>query len=309
MTSVAVVVPTFRRPDALAACLEALRVQHRAPDEVVVVTRTDDPDAPVIAAAAGLLCTVLELDEPGVLAAMVAGVRATTAGVICFTDDDAVVPATWVAQIAAALEEHPLVGGIGGRDVIIDAGGVPRTEPLTTDVGRVTWFGRHVGNHHIGTGEPRDVGFLKGVNSGYRREALGLPRGLRGTGAQAHFEIAVGRFARSRGWRLVYDPALAVEHHPAARQGADQRDEPTRRAVADAAYNLVVAMGGVRGACRFPYAIALGDRGAPGLLRAAVAAAQGDHATVARLSPSLRGTTDAAAALLGGRGVTYETFA
>ncbi len=305
--TLAVVVPTYRRPAALRACLDALARQRRAPDEVVVVTRVDDPAAAAAAREAPIGCRVLELDATGVLAAMAAGAHATTSEVVCFTDDDAVPPPTWLEGIAHALAAGPRVGAVGGRDVLVDDG-VPRAEPLTADVGRVAWFGRHVGNHHRGSGAARDVEFLKGVNSAYRRAALGLPTGLRGEGAQAHFEVAAGRFARARGYRLVYDPALVVEHRPAPRQGEDQRTAPSAAAVADAAYNLVVAIGGLRGLARVAYATVVGDRGAPGVVRALVALARGDAATARRLVPAVRGTIAGGWALARGRELTYDTF-
>lgn len=304
--TIAVVVPTYRRPEALAACLAALAAQRRAADELCVVTRTGDPSV-AIAHDAGAT-HVLELDEPGVLAAMVAGTRATTSDVVCFTDDDAIAPPTWTEQLSAGISASELIGGVGGRDVVVHADG-SIDQPRAGRVGGVSWFGRHVGNHHVGVGAPRDVSFLKGVNVAYRREALGLPRGLRGEGAQAHFEIAVGRYARSRGWRLRYDPSITVEHHPAERQGHDARTAPSPRAVADASYNLVVAVGGARGAMRVAYATILGDRGAPGLFRAAGAALTGDAETAHRLVPSVRGTLAGGLALGRGAGRRYDTFA
>ncbi len=186
--------------------------------------------------------------------------------------------------------------------------GVARDEPTTTRVGTVHWYGRHVGNHHLGAGLPRDVEFLKGVNCAYRRAALGLPLGLRGAGAQAHFEVAAGRFARRLGFSLLYDPSLVVEHHPADRHGGDQRRAPSDVAVADASYNLVVAIGGVRGLCRVPYAVLVGDRGAPGVARAAWALVRADRGTVARACPPCGGRWRAGSRSLRGRSLTYDTF-
>jgi len=305
---VAVVVPTYRRPEALAACLGALAGQLRAPDEVVVAARSDDDDARRVAECAPLRCKFVVVDEPGVLAAMVAGVRATTAPIICFTDDDAVAPPEWLDRLVATIQSSDLIGAAGGRDVLIDPDGSPRDEPLTSEVGQLRAYGRHVGHHHRGAGAARDVAFLKGVNAAYRRQALALPVGLRGTGAQVHFEVAVGRWATSRGWRLVYDPSITVEHHPAPRVGDDQRDAPARQAVCDAAYNLVVALGGWRGLARLAYAVVLGDRGCPGVLRAAAALATGDRATARKLVPAVRGSMAGALAVATGRRVRYVTF-
>jgi GT2 family glycosyltransferase len=308
VTSYAAVVATYARPDELARCLDALALQRRAFDEIIVVTRADDPGSAEAARSSATPCTVLSLESPGVLAAMAAGARAASTDVICFTDDDAVPPPEWLERLAATFERSELVGGAGGRDEIVVDGHATLDGPRTDDVGRVAWFGRHVGGHHLGQGPSRDVSFLKGVNSAYRRRALGIPGGLLGQGAQAHLEVAIGRFARSRGYRLVYDPAITVEHHPAVRQGGDQRIGPSREAVFDAAYNLVVAIGGLTGLARVAYATALGDRGAPGLGRAVVALVRGDHETVRRLVPSVRGSLAGGWALLRRRGVTYEVF-
>jgi hypothetical protein len=307
VTTVAVVIPTHRRSGSLADCLAALGTQDRAPDEVLVVARTGDADSARVVAAAPIRCDYLELDEPGVLAAMAAGARVATSDVICFTDDDAAAPSGWLTGLLALLEAAPGVGAAGGRDELFD-GDVPRSEPRTSDVGRLTWFGRHVGNHHLGTGAPREVAFLKGVNAAYRRGALGIPRGLRGSGAQAHFEIAVGRFARSRGFTLLYDPELSVQHRPAGRLGEDTRADPSRVAMSDAAYNLVVAIGGVRGGVRSVYAVMVGDRGCPGLARGLLALVRHDPTTARKVVPSMRGTLAGGWALVRGRGVTYETF-
>jgi GT2 family glycosyltransferase len=307
VTTLGVVIPSYGRPDALARCLAAIRTQQRTPDDVVVALRAADLESAEVASAAA--CRVVTTEAPGVLAAMIAGTRALTTDLVCFTDDDAVAPSEWLVRLVALFDSSPRVGGAGGRDVIIDPDGAPRSERLTSSVGRVAWFGRHVGNHHVGSGPARDVAFLKGVNSAYRRAALGLPVGLRGDGAEAHYEIAVGRYARSKGWRLVYDPSVQVEHHPAPRKGIDQREGPDAAAVSDASYNLVVAIGGARGLARVPYAVLAGDRGSPGLARAAVAAVHGDAATRARLVPSLRGTIEGGWALMTRRGVRYETFA
>ena len=55
MTSVAVLVPTWRRPEDLARCLHTLRVQERKPDRVLVVRRADDEaTSRVLAAQSGL---------------------------------------------------------------------------------------------------------------------------------------------------------------------------------------------------------------------------------------------------------------
>ena len=158
--------------------------------------------------------------------------------------------------------------------------------------GRITALGKLVGNHHLGSGSARDVDVLKGANMVFRRSALALPGGLRGEGAQVHFEVACSLWAAGRGWRLVYDPALMVDHLPAPRFDDDARAAPSARAIENAAFNLVLCLGVLRPDLRrrrLAYGLLAGDKGAPGLLRAARAVAQRDRVVAAHLLPSLRG--------------------
>ena len=163
-------------------------------------------------------------------------------------------------------------------------------------MGIITPVGRLIGNHHRGTGPPRDVSVLKGVNSSYRREVLALPSGLRGAGTQIHFEVAMGLMVRQAGFRLVYDPSITVDHHPADRQDLDKRGAPPAEAVAGHAYNLTTSIGLLgmgRMLVRCAYAVLVGDRAMPGVLRAVILLAQGDRAALTRLRGSLAGNTAA----------------
>ena len=229
----------------------------------------------------------MEVDAPGVLVAMRAGARAASGDCIGFVDDDAEVRDGWLEGVVAHLAV-PAVGGVCGRDVVSRE---PAAAPAS-DVGRITAVGKLVGNHHLGAGRPRDVDVLKGANMVFRRRALALPDGLRGAGAQVHFEVATSLWATARGWRLVYDPALVVDHLPAPRFDDDARATQSRRAVENAAFNLVLCLGALRPQLRrrrLAYGVLAGDRGAPGLLRAARALLERDAVVAARLLPSLRG--------------------
>jgi hypothetical protein len=223
-----------------------------------------------------------------VIAAMAAGVAASTSPMIAFTDDDARPRPDWLARIVALFEE-PSIGGVGGRDVVAGQEG-----PLTTSVGRFTLLGKFVGNHHLGTGPPRDVEVLKGVNMAFRAEALALPAPgiLRGDGAEVDFEMLTCGWARHQGWRLIYDPALLVDHEGGPREGADQRTGPAPQAVFDAAYNSIVAPT-VHDAeiplRRIAYPLIVGSHDRPGIARGVVALSRGEAAVLARLYPTLAG--------------------
>ncbi|HZZ11979.1 MAG TPA: glycosyltransferase [Paraburkholderia sp.] len=278
LVKVSVIVPTYRRTADLARCLAALDAQRRHADEVIVIVRFDDhvtldwlrkreatqPDA--------RRWTVL-VHTPGVVAAYNRGLDSATGDVICFTDDDAAPHADWVERIAAAFENDGALGGIGGRDIVHERNHI--LEGQKPRVGLVRWYGRTIGNHHIGHGGPREVQVLKGVNMAFRREAVGSLRfdgRLRGTGAQVHCEMAFSLDVQRRGWTLIYDPSLLVEHFPAPRSDEDQRFSFNDAAFYNASFNLRLIM------CEYltppgrwafvAYSTLIGDRADPGFLRA-----------------------------------------
>ncbi len=290
--SISVVVPTYHRPDHLGRCLDGLQRQVRPPDQIVVVSRSDDmPTRRALAGQKDRRVIEVLVSRAGVLAAMEAGTLKATGSIVAFTDDDAVARPDWLQRISCLLDD-PSVGGVGGRDVQPQSDG----SALTGDVGRITAWGKVIGNHHSGIGPPRDVMVLKAVNMAFRREALRLPAGLRGEGAQAHFEVATCLWARRRGWRLLYDPQLVVDHYPGPRFDQDHRRTPGDAAVRDAAYNLVWCLLSEEPGLywrRAAYGLAIGDRAAPGLARAAVAAFTGEWRIARRLIPSLEGQVGA----------------
>ncbi len=286
MTSVTIVVPSYRRPERLRRSLAALAAQDRPLDELIVVCRREDAETSAVAGATAGVQRVT-VDAPGVLAAMRAGAREARGECIGFVDDDAEPHEGWLAGVLAHLADAG-VGAVGGRDIVE----LPPGRPPARDVGRITAVGKLVGGHHLGIGPARDVDVLKAANMVFRRTALALPDGLRGVGAQVHFEVATCLWAIDRGWRLVYDPALVVDHLPGPRFDDDARAGRSAAATANAAYNLSLCLGVMRPALRrrrFVYGLLVGDEELPGLARAGQALLTRDLAVAARLVPSARG--------------------
>ncbi|MBB3257505.1 cellulose synthase/poly-beta-1,6-N-acetylglucosamine synthase-like glycosyltransferase [Paraburkholderia bannensis] len=246
---VTVLVPTYRRPEDLARCLSALLCQQRAPDQIVVVARADDAVTHACLAE-HVTPRVLNVDvamvqEPGQVAALNRGLEAATGDVIAITDDDAAPRADWVARIAAHFEADAKLGALGGRDWVHEEGRVLDGEREL--VGRVQCSGRIVGNHHLGVGAAREVDLLKGANMSYRRAAIGdlrFDRRLRGTGAQTHNDMAFSMGVKRAGWKLVYDPLVAVDHYPAPRPGEDPRNAQTLASIRNGAFNFHLILRG-----------------------------------------------------------------
>jgi glycosyltransferase involved in cell wall biosynthesis len=283
--TLAVVVPTYRRPESLESCLRALAAQSVPADRVVVVVRDDDEET---ARALPTLRAVLPFEtasvsRPGAVAAIEAGVARCTEAVVAATDDDAAPHADWLERLRAQYAAG--VGGVGGRDLIERPSQVSRRQHPR--VGRLTWFGRLQGNHHLGAGAPCDVDVLKGVNMSLRRELWRLDPTLHGSGAQVHWEVGVCLHAKSLGWRLVYDPRAQVDHAPAVRHDVDDRVRPTRAAQLAAEWNYAYVLGRYLPAWRLPFAgaylLGVGTRGAPGLAAFVANCARRPRQTVAAL--------------------------
>lgn len=246
MLTISVVIPSYRRPKDLARCLDALKKQKRPADEILVVVRDTDTETWTFVQTLNpefLPLRTATVSVSGVVAAMNAGMDAACGDIIAFTDDDAAPHIDWLERIEAHFLSDTNIGGVGGRDWVYH--GTQLEEGEREVVGQVQWFGRVIGEHHLGVGEAREVDVLKGVNMSFRRSAIGQmhfdPR-MRGTGAQVHFELAFSLSVKRAGWKLIYDPRVAVDHYPAQRFDEDQRNTFNDIALINAIHNETLVL-------------------------------------------------------------------
>lgn len=282
MTPASVVVTTYGRPRSLAACLDGIRAQSRAADEVVVVVHDSDAESGRVVRAFAQDWPALRAapaERAGLVAALNHGLAEARGEIVAFVDDDAVPTVDWLARLVATFETHPAIAAVGGRDVVTVDGRVhgpaeagARAGDPGPRVGRIQWFGRQIGNHHLGVGGIQDVDVLKGANMSFRRAAVaghGFDRRLRGRGVEVHSELSVCLPLRRRGLRLVYDPAIVVRHYPVARPYGDQRDDVRHEAIHDAAHNealqLLDHFGPARRLVFVAWSTLIGTTEAPGL--------------------------------------------
>jgi glycosyltransferase involved in cell wall biosynthesis len=272
---ISVIVPTYRRPKDLARCLEALRQQTRPVDELLVVVRDTDAETWAFLEETSPKLPpfyALEVKTSGVIAAMNIGLDSASGEIIAFTDDDAAPHPDWLERIEFYFLSDQRIGGVGGRDWVYH--GTQLEDGANKVVGKLQWFGRVIGNHHIGTGEPREVDILKGVNMSFRRTAILEKRfdeRMRGTGAQVHFELAFTLPLRQKGWKIIYDPKVAVDHYPAQRYDEDQRKSFNSLAIINAVHNeTLIKLEYLPSLQRFAFlvwAILVGTREARGFLQ------------------------------------------
>ena len=266
--SVTVVVATCARADALGRCLEGLVRQRRAADEVLVAHRPEDVATRVMLTSSrfdSLPIRPVQVTGSGLVAARNAALALTSSDVVAFIDDDAVARRDWTAQIASAFSSDPRLGGLGGRDLI----GTTQF-PAKKVVGKVQWFGRTIGNHHLGAGPAREVDFLKGCNMSFRTDVvrdLRFDKRLRSNGAQVCEDMAFCLALRRAGGRLRYDPAVVVDHYPAPSLNDHRRPSPKN--VSDAVHNetltIIEHLRPVPRAIFVLWALLVGTHGGPGV--------------------------------------------
>ncbi|NJL62992.1 MAG: glycosyltransferase family 2 protein [Methylacidiphilales bacterium] len=238
---VTVIVPTYRRPQDLARCLEALQHQNRPADEVLVIVRDTDAETWKLLETIepkSLPIKICKVSLSGVVIALNTALDTASGDIIAITDDDAMPHPDWLERIEAYFLSDSQIGGVGGRDWMYQ--GDKLVEGAKEIVGKVQWFGRMIGEHHVGVGLPREVDILKGVNMSYRASAIAHIRfdtRLRGTGAQVHNELGFSLAVQKAGWKLIYDPKVAVNHYPAQRFDEDKRTYTNQIAYSNKVYN------------------------------------------------------------------------
>ncbi len=227
--------------------MAALKKQTRMVDEIIVTVRDTDTQTWEFLSTYNrddIPLQTVTVTVPGVVAAMNLGLSAATGDIIAFTDDDAAPHPDWLERMEAYFLTDVKIGAVGGRDWQY-VGTQIKEAGEREDVGRLQWFGRVIGNHHFGIGNAREVDVLKGVNMGFRRsaiEGLQFDERMRGTGAQVHFELAFNLALRRRGWKIIFDPLVAVDHYPAVRFDEDKRDRFNSIAWSNAVHNETLAL-------------------------------------------------------------------
>lgn len=272
--SITVIVPTYRRVRDLLNCLSGLDNQTRQPDEVLVIVRDSDLETKEALSNRPYdrRLRIVEVDQPGQVHALNTGIMHASGNILAIIDDDAVPRPDWLLRIEAIFREHPDVGGIGGRDWIHRNGRV--VSGTRRKVGRLAWYGRVTGNHHLGSGGMREVDVLKGANMSYRREAIRgiwFDRRLRGKGAQVHNDLDFSLSVKRAGWKLVYSPDVAVDHYPSVRHDEDQRGIYHREAMINAVHNETLVLLKHLRMVQIPiflvWAVLIGTRAIPGIVQ------------------------------------------
>jgi GT2 family glycosyltransferase len=271
---VTVVVPTWRRATWLEGCLSALARQSRPPDQVLVVGRADDAAARAVAQRAGSdwqpVTRWVEVDRPGHIAPLKAGLEAADGNFVAFLDDDTEPEPGWLLAFLDVLAD-PNVGCAGGR--VVTRGQAGR---VNRNSGRVEWYGRFVGN--VGEREdpgPVTVDSVMECNWAWRREVLlklAFDPVLDYDDASM-YGLDLCLQAKELGYRTVYVPSARVAHHVAPRDPELDRAQRPLRMLSYSRNFTYISLKHLPPARRLIYVAwwwLIGDRGSYGALMALV---------------------------------------
>ncbi len=209
LPSLAVVLATRNRPDALAQVLKDLIGQSEDVAELWVVDQSDGPFAlrtrTNVSACPGW--HYVHLRKANLPAARNEGVRRVSSDLVLFLDDDVRVHPGCLRAHREAFASDPRLGGASGR--ILEAVVKPNAAHTTN---RLALNGR-IRTRLDGT-RPTTLRSLKGAHMCYRRQALeeAGPADERLVGTAFLEDTDWSMRVRRAGWRLRFLPDAVVEH-------------------------------------------------------------------------------------------------
>jgi GT2 family glycosyltransferase len=194
------------------------------PDEVILVHRIEDEETRAFLESflrsTPLTITSVPVSIAGVIhaenAALFYLLGSKRADIVTFMDDDARALPDWIKNIKSFFEKKPNAAALGGPDIILSEPESYHHFPVST-VGKITWYGKVIGNHHRKSSGLREVNVLKGVNMSVRTSYLTLlDNHLQGAdpsrGNGVFWELDLCLHIKNLGGKIYFDPELIIEH-------------------------------------------------------------------------------------------------
>lgn len=264
------VIPTWRRTEWLRRCLQAVARQTRPADEVIVVGRPEDESTKWLVQrsdAWGSITIVrwIEVEEVGHVAPVRKGLGAATGEIVAFLDDDTEAEPGWLEALLEPFSDTS-VGCVGGR--VLTPGVRGRSHP---DAGRLLWYGRCIGN--IWAREDTDPVELDSAMEGNCAWRASVLRSVDfdpvldfGDAFMYGFDLCLQ--AKSKGFRVIYQPRARVLHNPAPRDPSLDRADRLRTVRTYSRNYTYIALKHLRGMHAVAFVVwwwLIGERGSYGL--------------------------------------------
>ncbi len=199
------IIPSFEMTDKLKKCLKALDHQTVLPDEVIVIS----PEYIELPGFRFKLRKAITKNRSQISLALNLGIKLARYEIICFTDPDTLPSSNWIEKIIKAYESNPKFGGVGGRDQVYKNGELIPPQKVN-EVGKLTWFGRIIGNHQELSQIGLEVNFLKGCNMSFRKELIkNIDENIVGF---YRWEQDLCFQVKLRGYKLWHNPEILINH-------------------------------------------------------------------------------------------------
>ena len=117
---ISIIIPTLNRPDDLRACLEAIKLNSRQPDEVIIVDQGDSAITEEILKKYGFASQIIVQLEKSLTKARNNGVDKAIGNIVIFVDDDVVIATDYlsVTEEYFSKKVNEDVLGIVGKDMV-----------------------------------------------------------------------------------------------------------------------------------------------------------------------------------------------
>ena len=187
---VSVIICTYNRLNDLFICLNSLENQLTKPNEVVIVDDSDANNSGKIIRRYNNSLKIKYIKNKvkrGLTAARNVGVKHAQGDIICFVDDDVILPLTWLQEIINGYEENKNAIGVGGWALSFNPPGTLFGNSLLYRLLlaiRLVLFSKKIGRlNFIGTlylpltvmpENYVEVDTLHGCNMSFRREVFNL---------------------------------------------------------------------------------------------------------------------------------------
>jgi glycogen(starch) synthase len=208
---VSVVIATYKRVDDLKECLNSIFGLSTPPYEIIVVDSNSRDGTEEL----GNLFAIkyASIRDRNRQRARNLGISMARGEIVAFLDDDVIVDANWLNQIATSYTDIE-VGGVGGRVLPVGSHKGSYVKTAQSDIGKVSIDGLVVGNFDLPAKNAIRVDSFIGCNMSFRRALLvkegGFDEKYVGSGYRDDTDLCMR--IRRRGYWLVYNPKALVWH-------------------------------------------------------------------------------------------------
>ena len=212
--TVSIIIITRNRPVLLQYCLEHVLAQPYPYKEIIVVDSSSNNESErVVAQYPEVLSVRLYGQRNNMPQARNEGINISSGEIIAFIDDDAIVEPGWLDALIDTYRDET-VGAVGGRIIQMPK---PHCDLITdSPILSVRPSGRVI-IENLGSfsTEQVEVDWLLGCNMSFRRTVLELVGGFDPgyTLTNTREDIDLSFRVKRAGWRVVFNPAMAVVHY------------------------------------------------------------------------------------------------